>query len=115
MQFVNKLKNAPENCSILCHTRLGIDSEKVFQKLWGGQAYFNSYSNNQRGLAILFKDSLPAKDIKIENIIKGNYTRLSFTIKAQKTLVKCIYAPNKDMTANDIDNYSNTFLISHDP
>lgn len=65
---------------------------------------------NRRGLAILFKDSLPAKDIKIENIIKGNYTQLTFTNKAQKIVVKCICAPNKDMTKNDTDNYSNKFF-----
>ena len=76
----------------------------------GGGIYFNSYISSQRGLAILLKDSLPAKDIIIENVLEGDYTRLTFTVKAQIVLVKCIYAPNKDMTTNEKDNYSNTFF-----
>ena len=57
----------------------------------------------------MFKDSLPAKDIKIKFILDGDYTRLTFTVKAQTILVRCIYAPNNDMTSNDMNNYSNTF------
>ena len=58
----------------------------------------------------MFKDSLSAKDIKIENIITGNYTRLTFIVKAQNILVKCLYAPNENMTMNNTDNYSNMFF-----
>ena len=83
---------------------------KELEKLWDGQIFFNSYSSNQRGLVILFKNSLPAKDIKINNILNGDYTRLTFTVMAQKILIKCIYAPNDDMTTNKVDNYSNTFF-----
>ena len=70
VKFINKLKSAPENCVILCDTRLGSDSERVFRKLWGEQSYFNSFSTTQRGLAILIKDSLPVKDVQIENVIR---------------------------------------------
>ena len=76
----------------------------------GGGAYFNSFSSSQRGLTILLKDSLPAKEVKINNIIKGNYIRLTFKVKDLNVLVKCIYAPNKDMTKNELDNNSNTFF-----
>ena len=84
VKFLNKLKSAPEKCFILSDTRLGSDSERVFGKLWGEQSYFNSFSTSQRGLAILIKDSLPVKDMQIENIIKGNYTKLTFKIREQK-------------------------------
>ena len=68
----------------------------------------------------MLKDSLPAKDVKINNILKGDYTLLTFTVLAQKILIKCIYAPDKDMTyynyndtndnCEDSNNkYSNTF------
>ena len=89
---------------------MGSDSQRVFAKLWGEQSYFNSFSASQRGLAILIKDSLPVKDVKVENIINGNYTKLMFKIKEQKVLIKCIYAPNKDMTNHEVDNESNTFF-----
>ena len=110
VKFKNKLKSAPENCFILCNTRLGSDSERVFGKLWGEQSYFNSFSTIQRGLAIIFKNSLPVKDVKIENVIKGNYTRLTFKVREQNALIKCIYAANEDMTNSEIDNESNIFF-----
>ena len=104
VKFIKKLKSASENCFILCDTRLDSDSQRVFAKLWGEQSYFNSYSTSQRGLAILIKDSLPVKDVKIENIIKGNYTKLTFKIRDQNVLIKSIYAPNDDMTNGEVDN-----------
>ena len=69
--------------------------------MWDGPIYFNSFSSNQRGLVVLLKDSLPAKNIKIENIIQGDYMRLSFAINETKILIKCCYAPNEDMTPLD--------------
>ena len=110
VKLINKLKSSPENCFVLSNTRLSSDSQRVFKKLWGEGAYFNSYSNSQRDLAILIKDSLPAKDVKVENIIKGNYTRLTFKVKELRILIKCIYAPNEDMTKNKVDNDSNIFF-----
>ena len=98
VKFINKLKGAAENVFVLCDTRLGSASQRGFAKLWGEKAYFNSFSTSQRGLAVLIKDSLPVTDVKIENVIKGNYTKLTFKLKDQNILVKCIYAPNEDMT-----------------
>ena len=88
----------------------GVTARGFFGKLWGDQYHFNSFSTSQKGLAILIKDSLPVKDVKMENIIKGNYTKLTFKIKEQKILIKFIYAPNEDMTKNEVDNESNIFF-----
>ena len=82
LQLINKLKNSNENCFILIISRLSKKGEKEFEKLWDGPIFVNSYSSNQRGLVILFKESLPAKDIKINNIFDGDYTRLTFTVMA---------------------------------
>ena len=72
-QFIGKLKNDNENCFILIDSRLGKEEEREFEKLWDGPIYFNSFSSNQRGLVVLLKDSLPANNIKIENILEGDY------------------------------------------
>ena len=64
-KFINKLKNSNKNCFILIDSRLGKEEEWEFEKLWDGPIYFNSFSSNQRGLVVLLKDSLPAKNIKI--------------------------------------------------
>ena len=34
VKFINKLKSAAENLFVLCDTRLGSDSQRVFTKLW---------------------------------------------------------------------------------
>ena len=64
VKFINKLKTSPENVFVLSDTRLNSDSQRVFGKLWGEGAYFNSFSSSQRGLTILLKDSLPAREVK---------------------------------------------------
>ena len=110
VKFINKLKSAPENVFVLCDTCLGSDSERVFRKLWGEQAYFNLFSTSQRGLAILIKDCL-----QIENVIKGNYTRFAFKVREQNILLKCIYACNEDMTNSETDNESNVCLLYTSP
>ena len=111
-QFINKLKNSNENCFILCDTRFEEVHEKEFEKLWDGPIFFNSFSSNQRGLAVLLKESLPAKDIKIENIISGDYTWLTFVMQNTKILIKCCYAPNEDMTTleSESENYSDKYF-----
>ena len=87
-QFINKLKNSNENFSILIDSRLGKEEEWEFEKLWDGPIYFNSFSSNQRGLVVLLKDSLPAKNIKIENILEGDYSQLTFVVNSAKILIK---------------------------
>ena len=52
--------------------------------MWGGKVLFNSLSSNRRGIAVLVKNNTPITDIGWENIIPGNYSRLTF--KAEKQL-----------------------------
>ena len=88
-QFINKLKYSNENCFILVDSRLGKEHEREFEMLWDGPIYFNSFSSNPRGLVILFKESLHAKSIKIENILEGDYLWLTFVVNSTKILIKC--------------------------
>ena len=76
-----------------------------------GPIFFNSLSSNQRGLVVLLKDSFPAKNKKIENIICCDYTWLSFVVHNTKISIKYCYVPNEDMTciASGSENYSNKF------
>ena len=80
VKFINKLRGSQENVFILSDIRLDSDNQRAFKKLWGKGAYFNSFSSSQRGLAVLIKDSLPAKEVKFENIIEGNYSKLTFKV-----------------------------------
>ena len=45
-----------------------------------------------------------------ENVLKGNYSRLSFTHNQQRYLVKCLYAPNRDSVDDDDNNQSSVFF-----
>ena len=101
VQFISKLKNSNENIFVLVDTRFESEQEREFEKLWDGPVYFNSFSSNQRGLMVLLKDSLPAKNVKMENILIGDYSRLTLSLGDTKVLIKCCYAPNDDMTPLD--------------
>ena len=79
VQFINKIKNSNKKWFVLVDTRFESEQEREFEKLWDRPIYFNSFSSNQRGLMVLLKDSLPAKNVKMENILLGDYSRLSFS------------------------------------
>ena len=98
-----------EDIFVLCDTRLSLADETPFEKLWGERVYFNSHSSDKRGLAILIKDGTPIEEIHCENIIKGNFSKLSFKVKNEYVLVKCIYAPNKNMNNTGPENVRNAF------
>ena len=106
------MKNSNENVFILVDTRFGPQQEKEFEKLLDGAIFFNSFNSNQRGLMVLFRDSLPIRNVKVENILKGDYTRLTLIWGSTKVLIKCCYAPNEDSPALDSEqeNYSSKFF-----
>ena len=61
---------------------------------------------------VLFRDSLPIRNVKVENILKGDYTQLTLIWGSTKVLIKCCYAPNEDSPALDSEqeNYSSKFF-----
>ena len=60
-------------------------------------------------MAVLVKNNTPISDIGWENIIPGNYSRLTFKAEGQSVLIKCIYAPNEDSNPKDTNNESSHF------
>ena len=99
-----------ENIFVLCDTRLGRKDEAAFKKLWGKFFYFNSHSSDKRGIAVLITEDTPITNIEWTNVIKEQFSKLSFYVKNDKILVKCIYAPNKDSNPNDPSNESTRFF-----
>merc|ERR1711888_429597 len=63
---------------------------------------------------VLLKYSLPAKNVRMENILIGDYSWLTLSLGDTKVLIKCCYAPNGDMTPLDSEseNYSDIFFIT---
>ena len=82
-QFIHELKKITMKI-VSYWSILGLvkEHERGFEKLWDETIYFNSFSSNQRGLVVSLKDSLPAKNIIIENILMGDYMWLTFVVKS---------------------------------
>ena len=57
---------------------------------------------------VLFQYALPAKNIVMENKLKGDFSRLSLEWGSSKILIKCCYAPNDDCPAIDSENENNS-------
>ena len=112
VKFVNRLKNSNENIFILVDSRFETEQEIEFKKLWDGPVFYNSHSSNQRGIIVMIKDSFVGKNLDFCNILKGDYSRLTFTMGGFKVLIKCCYAPNGDMAAFDSESegYSDIFF-----
>ena len=112
VRFVNKVKNLNENVFILTDTRFDTEQETEFRKLWDGIVFYNSMSSNQRGIMVLVKDAFSGKNLEFNNILKGDYSRLTFTMCGFKVLIKCCYAPNGDMAPlnSESEGYSDTFF-----
>ena len=51
----------------------------------------------REGIVVLVKDELQIEDIMMENVVQGNLSRFSFTMKDKKYLLNCLYVPNEDM------------------
>ena len=78
------------NIAILEDTRLGKEDEESFKRMLGEMAYFNSFCSNKRRLTVLIKNETPISDVTWENIIPGNFSKLSFRANNKTVLIKCI-------------------------
>ena len=43
------------------------------------------------------KDEVQIKKVKMENVISGSLSRLSFSMEGEQHFQNCLYAPNEDM------------------
>ena len=75
--------------------------------------FFNSWTSNARGVAIVIKDSCLITDVKATIIVPGNLTKLNFTYKDERYALSALYAPNnKDIpffrALFEMETYPNT-------
>ena len=76
-------------------------------------AYFPSYASNNRGVAILFKNSFEFKvhrDIKDKN---GNFIILDITVSDYRFTLVAVYGPNEDNPEFFSNLYSNIILCEN--
>ena len=85
-QFLRK-KNA--DIYVLVDTRIDPQIEHLIKAEWGGQAFFNSFSSQSRGIAILFRKNLCIDIINQYCDQEGNCLQLIAKFDA-------LYGPNTD-------------------
>ena len=95
---------------VLCDTRRIPADEGPFRKIWRETALFNSHSGDRRGITVLNRDGTCIENIEFQNIIKGNFSKLTFNMKNEYVLVKCIYALNDDINLSGPRNESRVFF-----
>ena len=70
--------------------------EHLVRSEWGYECYFNSFSSQARGVAILLNNTHEYKIKKTYTDNSGNYIILHITIDLKEYVLVNIYAPNKD-------------------
>ena len=87
-----------KKCNIYClqDTHFTENDERNIRNLWGGDCIFNSYSSNQRGVAILFNNNFEYKILKTKKDDCGNLLGIDIEIEGTKITIINIYGPNND-------------------
>lgn len=87
-----------QKCNILClqDTHFTEDMENDITNEWGYTAYFNSFSSQSRGVAILFNNNFDFIVHRKKSDDTGNFLALDLTIENSRISLITIYEPNED-------------------
>lgn len=87
-----------KKCHIYCLQDVHFTREKEnnIKLQWDGQVVFNSYTNNSRGVCILFDNNFEYILHKEKKDNDGNFLALDITIENKKVTLITIYGPNSD-------------------
>ena len=88
-KFIYKwLDKDRSNLHIFSDTWTDINSETRYKE---HVLHFNLYASNSRWIVVLRKSSFPVSDFKTQNIIPGNFTKISFTFNSEKYVILSLY------------------------
>lgn len=90
------LKSKRYNIYCLQDTHFVAQDEPKIRNEWGGECIFNSFTSNQRGVAILFSKDLEFKIIKTVQDENGNMLCLEILIEGKTITLMTLYGPNVD-------------------
>lgn len=99
-----------QKCNILClqDTHFTEEMENNITNEWGYTAYFNSFSSQSRGVAILFNNNFDFIVHRKKSDDTGNFLALDLTIENSRISLITIYGPNED-DPNFYEKISDTF------
>ena len=90
------LKSKSYNIYCLQDTHFTEREESFIRNQWGGECIFNSFSSNQRGVAILFNNNFDYKINRIKKDDHGNLLCVDLDIEGKKITLVNLYGPNQD-------------------
>ena len=114
---LNYLKSKKGNIYCLQDTHFTTKDECSIRNLWEGDCIFNSFSSNQRGVAILINKNFEYKIIKTKNDDHGNLLAIDIEIEHKKITLINLYGPNNDSpeffnkVSDIIENFNNQTVI----
>lgn len=93
---MNYLKSKNFNIYCLQDTHFTEQDELNIKNQWKGECLFNSFTSNQRGVAIFFNENFDLQIHKVKKDEGGNLLGLDITIEEQRITLVNIYGPNVD-------------------
>ena len=90
------IRNLGSNIFCLQDTHFTPELKLMIRNEWGFDAYFNSYTSNSRGVAILFQNNFDYKVLDTFKDNSGNLLILKIKIDDIIITLANIYGPNTD-------------------
>ena len=81
---------------VLIDTRASKETELFLKSRWKGKIYFNTFSSNAWGTAILVRKHSKIEKSELRIIDKGNFSTLHFNFDNKRFTLNDLYGPNKD-------------------
>ena len=113
----NFLKQKKYALYLLQDTHFVNREENFIRSMWGFDCYFDSFSSQSRGVAILINNTFSYKLHRIKRGNDGNKLLLDITIQEKRLTLVNIYGPNRDKPnfyndlKNDITDFENETVI----
>ena len=97
------LKSKHYNVCCIQDTHFTPVMETEISRAWGGKCFFSYHTSNSRGVAILFKDSLPVTINQSRTDKNGNLIALDLKLYEYEITLVSLYGPNTDSPEFYID------------
>ena len=93
------LKSKPYDVCCIQDTHFTPEIETEIRRKWGSECVFSHHTSSSRGVAILFKDTIPVKVKRCKIDDRGNFVILDLTLYDYDITLASLYGPNTDNPA----------------
>ena len=102
---------------LLQDTHFTSKEENYIRSMWGFECFFDCFSSQSRGVAILLNNTFEYKLHRLKKGNDGNKLILDITVQDKRLTLVNLYGPNRDkpnfytQVKNDIDDFNNETVI----